>query len=517
MIEHIRIGIVDMGSNAVRFMIAETSGQVHRTIESHRLPVRLGKEVFAKGRISESAIADTVDAFRRFRASCDRHGVKRCRVVATSAMREAGNRDELVRRVREASQFEIDVISGTEEAYLLKLGVETQIDLSSGRSMLVDVGGGSVEIVVVDAGNVESAQSYKLGALRLQEMFCDAGPKQFLELLRRHLKGLGHRLSEHLEGAPIDRYAAVGGNIDSLSELIAARHPIESQDGVGLVRTKDLAAELRSLTKLTLQERIDELGLRPDRADTIIPAGVVYLHLAEVANLGSIMVPETGVKEGLLVEASHVNRTSFVAEDHVDVVLASCRAMGKRFDYESEHAESVLFLAQRLFDQTQELHQLDAHARVLLQAAALLHDIGVAVNNDGHHKHSQYLIESKGLVGLGRSERHIVALVARYHRKALPNPEHTDFASLRRSDRELVERLASLLRLADALDRQHASVVTDVVAAVFGETLELMPTLRAGESTGLTLELAAIKRKGTLFEQLFGLTPVLNCEVIMRS
>ena len=517
MIEHIRIGIVDMGSNAVRFMIVETSGQEQNTIENHRLPVRLGKEVFANGLISESAIADTVDAFRRFRASCDRHGVQRCRVVATSAMREAGNRDELVRRVREASQFEIDVISGTEEAYLLKLGVETQIDLSSGRSLLVDVGGGSVEIVVVDAGNVESAQSYKLGALRLQEMFRDAGPKQFLELLEQHLKGLGHRLSEHLDGANFDRYAAVGGNIDSLAELIALRLPIESQGGVELVQAEDLAEELRSLARLTVQERIDELGLRPDRADTIIPAGAVYLHLAKFASLGSLMVPRSGVKEGLLIEASNVSRTSFVAEDHVDVVLASCRAMGKRFDYESEHAESVLRLAQRLFDQTHKLHQLDEHARVLLQAAALLHDVGVAVNNDGHHKHSQYLIESTALVGLGRSERHMVALVARYHRKARPSPEHADFSRLRRRDREMVERLSSLLRLADALDRQHASVVTDVVTAVRGDALELKPVLRVGDSTGLTLEIAAVKRKGILFEQVFGLKPVLNCEAIRRS
>ena len=160
MIEHIRIGIVDMGSNAVRFMIAEVSGEEQRIIESHRLQVRLGKEVFATGLIPESAIEDTVDAFRRFRASCDQHDVQRCRVVATSAMREASNRDELVRRVADASQFEVDVISGTEEAYLLKLGVETRVDLRSGRSLLVDVGGGSVEIVVVDAGNVESAHSY---------------------------------------------------------------------------------------------------------------------------------------------------------------------------------------------------------------------------------------------------------------------------------------------------------------------------------------------------------------------
>ena len=517
MIEHIRIGIVDMGSNAVRFMIAEVSGEEQRIIESHRLQVRLGKEVFATGLIPESAIEDTVDAFRRFRASCDQHDVQRCRVVATSAMREASNRDELVRRVADASQFEVDVISGTEEAYLLKLGVETRVDLRSGRSLLVDVGGGSVEIVVVDAGNVESAHSYKLGALRLQEMFRDVEPKQFLELLQRHLTGLGHRLTEHLDGDRIDRCVAVGGNVDSLAELIAGRIPVEDQDGVEQIRTTDLDEELRQLTKLTLQQRIDELGLRPDRADTIIPAGAVYLHLAKLAGVDCLSVPRTGVKEGLLVEASKVNRTSFVAEDHVDVVLASCRAMGKRFGYEVKHAESVLLLAQQLFDQTKDLHQLDGHARVLLQAAALLHDIGVVVNNDGHHKHSQYLIESTALVGLGRSERHIVALVARYHRKALPTLEHSDFSRLRRRDREMVERLASLLRLADALDRQHASVVAGVGAAVRGDKLELSPLLRSGKSTGLTLEIAAIKRKGVLFERVLGLKPVLTCAATMRD
>jgi len=517
MTEHMRIGIVDMGSNAVRFMIAEVSGSEQRAIESHRLPVRLGQEVFKAGVIPESAIADTVDAFRRFRASCDRLGVQRTRAIATSAMREARNRSELVHRVREAAQFDIDVISGAEEAYLLKLGVQTKVNLSKGRSLLVDVGGGSVELVVTDDGDVESANSYRLGALRLKEMFRDAGPKQFFELVQRHLKGLGHRLAEHLDGASISRYAAVGGNIDSLADLVVERVPVGTKQGVEAVRVKDLADELRALAKMTTQERIDELGLRPDRADTIVPAGCVYLHLARLAGVDHVMVPRCGIKEGLLVEAIHVNRASFVAEDHVDVVLSSCRAMGKRFGYEAEHAESVLHLAQRLFDQTATLHELDDHARVLLQAAALLHDVGVAVNNDGHHKHSQYLIESTDLVGLGRSERHIVALVARYHRKAMPRPEHTGYSALRRRDREMVERLAAVLRLADALDRQHAAVVTDVAVTIGDKTLELTPTLRAGESTKLTLEAKAIERKGELFEHVFGLKPVLSSGAIVRA
>src|SRR5690606_36162346 len=181
MAEHARTGIVDMGSNAIRFMVAETSGSAHVTLENHRQPIRLGHAVFQTGRIPESAIAETVDAFRRFRATCDHLGVQRTRAIATSAMRDAQNSDALVARVREASGFEIDIISGTQEAYLLKLGVETKIDLSKGRSLLVDVGGGSVELVVVEDGNVASANSYRLGALRMLEAFGDSEATMFVD------------------------------------------------------------------------------------------------------------------------------------------------------------------------------------------------------------------------------------------------------------------------------------------------------------------------------------------------
>jgi exopolyphosphatase / guanosine-5'-triphosphate,3'-diphosphate pyrophosphatase len=498
-----------MGSNAIRFMIAETTDSGHQTLESYRLPVRLGEAVFRTGRIPEAAIADTVDAFRRFRATCERMGVKRTRAIATSAMRDASNRDVLVHRVQEAAGFDIDVISGTQEAYLLKLGVETKIDLSKGRSLLVDLGGGSVEVVVVEDGNVASANSYRLGALRMLEAFRDSDPSMFVDLMQQHLKGLNHRIKEHLEGGKIDRYAAVGGNIDSLADLVSSRIGANQQDQVDACRLSELKQAVLELATLTPEQRIATYGFRPDRADTILPAGLVYLHLGKLAKAKHVLVPRTGIKEGLLVEVAKVHRESFAAEDHVDVVLASCRAMGRRFHYETQHAESVLRLARQLFDQTRELHNLSEHARVLLDAAALLHDIGVTVNNDGHHKHSQYLIESTDLVGLGSYERHLVAMLARYHRKANPNREHADFAALCRRDRSMIEQLTSLLRLADAIDRQHAAVVESITATIREQSLELHATLAEGQSTRLTLEAKAVAAKGALFEKVFGYKPTL--------
>ncbi len=242
-----------------------------------------------------------------------------------------------------------------------------------------------------------------------------------------------------------------------------------------------------------------------------MPAGIVYVRIGELAGVERVLVPRVGIKDGLLIEIVHGHiESSFAAEDHVDVVLSSCRAMGRRFHYETEHAETVLVLARQLFDQTKELHGLGGRARVLLEAAALLHDVGVAVNNDGHHKHSQYLIQSSELVGLSDEERQIVALLARYHRKSAPMREHEEFMALRRRDRTLVERLAAMLRVADALDRQHTNVVRGVSVKIREDTVELRPMLANDQRTRLTLEAKAVDEKGAMFAQLFGRRPCLT-------
>jgi len=505
MAEPARIGIVDMGSNAIRFLVAEATGSTIATLESHRLPVRLGRDVFHSGQIPDATISATVDAFRRFRASCDRLGVRHVRAMATSAMRDARNRDLLIDRVRDASGIEIEVISGTQEAYLLKLGVETKVDLASGRSLLVDVGGGSVEVLLVEKGQVVAADSYRLGALRMLEALAGAedSGESFVELLNKHLRSLERRITDRFESMRVDRYVAVGGNIETLADLVAARRGAPKNGPVESLDLAWLRTEVDELAAMTFEERIATRGLKEDRADTIVPAGIVYLRLGEIAGVSRLLVPRIGIKDGLLVEVVQGHFETFAAEDHVDVVLSSCRAMGRRFHYESDHAEAVLVLARQLFDQTKVLHGLGGRARVLLEAGALLHDVGVAVSNDGHHKHSQYLIEASELVGLTDEERKLVALLARYHRKAPPNREQPEFAVLRRRERTLLERLAAILRIADALDRQHANVVTGVSVEIRENAVDLLPIV-GDPRTRLTLEAKAIEEKGALFVQLFG-------------
>jgi exopolyphosphatase/guanosine-5'-triphosphate,3'-diphosphate pyrophosphatase len=426
-------------------------------------------------------------------------------------MRDARNRDLLIDRVRDAAQIDIEVISGTQEAYLLKVGVASRVALERGCSLLVDVGGGSVEVVLVEDGQVTSADSYRLGALRMLEALreSESGGESFVDLLQKHLKGLEHRIADRFEGKRIDRYLAVGGNVESLADLVAARIGPRRIEGVDAITMDDLQQEVTSLTGIPVGERIERRGLKPDRADTIVPAGIVYLRLGALAGVDKVLVPRVGIKDGLLAEVVQGHFETFAAEDHVDAVLSACRAMGRRFHYESDHAETVLTLARQLFDQTKDLHGLGGRARVLLEAAALLHDVGVAVNNDGHHKHSQYLIQSSEIVGLSDEERQLVALLARYHRKSPPLREHEEFMALRRRERTLVERLAALLRLADALDRQHASVVRGVSVKIREDSVELRPILAGDPRTRLTLEAKAVEEKGAMFWQLFGRQPRL--------
>jgi exopolyphosphatase/guanosine-5'-triphosphate,3'-diphosphate pyrophosphatase len=505
-----RIGIVDMGSNAIRLMIGETGGGTVTLLENHRLSLRLGRDVFHTGQVPEATISEVVDAMRRFRASCDHLGVSQVRAVATAAMREARNRELLVDRVREAAGIELEVISGTQEAYLLALAVQTRIDLRTGRSVLIDVGGGSVQVALVDRGQVTGVDSYRLGALRMLEALADSASagESFVDLLQHHLRSLERRIADRFEQGRIDRCVAVGGNIESLADLLKVRTGERRSDGVEACGLGDVRAEVQELALQSFSERMELKGLKADRADTIVPAGVVYLRLGEIAGVDDLLVPRVGIKDGLLQEVVAGHLRDFAAEDHVDAVLSSCRAVGRKYHFEADHAEAVLTLARALFDQTAQLHGLGKRARVLLEAAALLHDVGVTVNNDGHHKHSQYLIEASDLVGLSEEERHLVALLARYHRKSPPNREHEEFAALRRRERSLVERLAALLRLADALDRQHASLVRTLAVKIGEDRVEVRPILTEGQQSRLTLEKKAVEEKGALFAQVFG-KPVL--------
>ncbi|MCY3598568.1 MAG: Ppx/GppA phosphatase family protein [Gemmatimonadetes bacterium] len=503
----LRVAAIDVGSNAFRFVAAEFVDP-HRYVElaSERVPVRLGRSAFLTGELSPSAIDRTVEGFRRFREEIDRLGIEHVRAVATSAVRESRNGGDLVRRVEKDAGIRLDLISGTDEARLVWTSVKQRVDFGDAKWMLVDLGGGSVEVSLADRSGIMWSQSHRMGSVRLLEELtgADDAPAHFANLLAEYAATLRiPHASKHW--TPV-QLIATGGNIEELARL--AGHG--AADGTRRITRAELAMAIEEFSRLSYSQRIGRLGLREDRADVILPAAIVYDRVAELAGAEEILVPGVGVKEGVLFDLVD-ELTSGAGFGRLErIVHEGALTLGRRYLFDEDHGRHVASLALSLFDQLAEVHGLEPRDRRILLAGAILHDIGQHISYAKHHKHSLYLILHSEIPGIAPNELPLVALVARYHRRAEPRRSHYLYRDLGPPDRERVERLAALLRIADSLDREHLQRVQSIDARVHEDRLEL----RLERRGSLLLEQWALRKKGKLFARIFGLEPYVTFDLV---
>jgi exopolyphosphatase/guanosine-5'-triphosphate,3'-diphosphate pyrophosphatase len=496
----LRCASVDVGSNALRFLAAEFSAlSTYAIIEEQRNPVRLGHGVFLTGRLSADVMDEAIAVFSSYRERMKVLGIDAYRAVATSAVRDSANGVEFLRRVREAAGLELSVISGSEEARLVHRAITSRLDLNGGPWMLVDLGGGSVEVSLADESGILWSESHTMGAVRLLEELTGSAedPGRFLKLLTEYAGTL--RVPSGLESERPVAYAATGGNIETLADMaLSERGP----EGVRRLPVEDLARLIQQLARLSYRERVEKLGLKEDRADVILPAAIVYERLARLAGAREILVPGVGVKEGIILDLVDGLSVPLDLQDkQARQVAQAALSLGRKYRFDEPHGMHVAMHALSLFDQLGRVHGLGEEDRRILHAAAVLHDIGSFVSYTRHHKHTLYLISNSNLQGFTPREILLVANVARYHRRSEPKPTHEPFTALDREERRRVTILASLLRLADALDREHRQTVRRVKARIRSGRLSL--TLRG---TGdMLLEGWALKKKSDLFQRLFSL------------
>lgn len=494
-----RFAAIDVGSNAMRMRIVEASAPNDwREISSERIPVRLGRDVFLNGKLAPTAIADAVDALNRFREAMKAHGVEAYRAVATSAVRDAVNGDVLVERAAREAGIKLEVIEGVEEARLARLAVSHAVELGRRRALLVDIGGGSVEITLLAGGTTRASVSLPLGTVRLTEAFLERDARVTSErraLLREYIDRLLHE-APFLQDLQVDLMIATGGN----AEAIAALCPASTPDGPG-IHASAMEPLAEAMGALPLRERAERYGLRPDRADVIVPAAYVLSAINAFARADVIVAPGVGLREGILAELVERFFSVWDASGEAAAVEAEAVALGRRYRFDETHAQHVAALAASLFDQLTELHGLGPEERSWLRLAAILHDIGDFVGYESHHKHTYYLVVHSELMGLSPEAKEIVANVARYHRKAFPDLSHMGFRKLDRRGRSVVRKLAAILRLADAFDREHLSKVQEIHARVDRSKL----VLRARGEDDLSLSLWTASRKADLFEEVFEL------------
>ena len=454
------IAAIDVGSNAIRLSIANVdSNGGYQTVYNVRAPVRLGQDVFTKGVISAHTIDTMLESFSEFKHKLEEHGATHVKAVGTSALREATNRDVVLRAMHKATGIEISVIGGEEEARLVHMAAKAAVNLKNKVALLVDIGGGSVEVVLADDATVLCAESYAMGSVRLLKILDErAGEERFNQLVTEYVDATQRRLEQEIGDQEIDVCIGTGGSIESLGEL---RKELFDKNSNQKVTADELKALVKKLRATSFEERIHALRLRPDRADVIVPAAIVLQKIVQQAGVNEVIIPGIGLKDGVLLELLSQLRDQ---EKHLhrEQVVESARRLGKKYFFDEKHANTVAKFAVQIFDQTKPFHQMDAEGRLILEVAALLHDIGHYVNVYNHHKHSAYLIQSNPLVGLTQLQMDMVANVARYHRKSAPKMQHKPYEDLSPKNRLTISKLAAILRLADALDHEHASTVESV-------------------------------------------------------
>jgi exopolyphosphatase / guanosine-5'-triphosphate,3'-diphosphate pyrophosphatase len=497
----LRVAAVDVGSNAIRFLVAEfrALGE-YEVLEEERVAVRLGHDVFLSGKLTPEAMNAAVEAIKRFRGRMDALGIEHYRAVATSATRESRNGAEMVARVRREAGIELETITGQEEARLVNLAIVNRVPMGDDKWITVDVGGGSVEVSLVDASGILWSESHVMGSVRLLEELSSAGdePGRFQRLLREYAATLQIPIiAQHWNPRGT---IATGGNAETLAKLAGAN---PGRGRVAAVPLQTLRGLMEMLSKLSYRQRVDQLGLREDRADVILPAGMIYERVATLSGASELLVPAVGLKDGVLIDLAEDVASHQAHEDRKDrQAVAGAMAIGRRYMFDEAHALQVVRLAGSLFDQLGKVHGLGPDERRMLLAAGVLHDIGTFVGYKKHHKHSLYLIANSEVPEFTPREIDIIANVARYHRKGVPAEHHVTFTALPEEDRQRVVKLASLLRIADALDREHLQAVRAVTARVTrGKKLKLEV-----EADGdLLLERWALRRKSDLFTSTFGI------------
>ncbi len=496
-----RLAAIDVGTNTIRCIVVETAdGGEFRILDDERAMVRLGEGLSATGSISAESWARARDALDRMRKIVDGFDVTVVEAVATSAVRKADNGDAFVEAMARETGIRIRVISGEEEAELAALSARHHFDTTHTRYAMVDIGGGSMEIVTAAGEHIEEIHSLELGAVFLTEKFLrrDPIPKSDLERLQRHIRKSLRKALPNGSFTP-QLLIGSGGTVTTLGSMaMAARNEkYDSVHGYEVLRS-DVVHLLAMLQRKPVRERRDVAGLSPDRADIIVGGVAAVDQLMDHFHANVLTINERGIREGLILrslQAHGLLERAPLARDW----RSSVEAFARSCHVDLAHAEHVRHLAVQLFDALAPSFDLDDRARELLEAAAVLHDVGYFISYAKHHKHTYHLLRHADLFGFSPREKEIVANVARYHRKALPRKKHEGYGQLARTDQDLVDRLGGLLRLADGLDRRRNGHVRSLRCRLEDDSFQVS---LEGEGD-LGVELYGGQDKGNLFEQAF--------------
>ncbi len=515
-----RLAAIDLGTNSFHMIIVELLPDMSfLTIDRAKEMIRIGDGSLTTKMLSEEAMSKGLETLMRFRKLAEQRGVETHHIIAfaTSAIREAKNGGAYMETISQKLGIRTSIISGDEEARLIYLAIRQAINIQNRKALMIDVGGGSVELMVGDSEKLYLEESKKLGVTRMYERFIKHDPvteKERIELEQFLIEQI-NPFATQAKAIGYDMAIASSGTAENIASMIFIQEngqPFETLNGNAFSR-KSFQKLYERLLPMKSSERRNIAGLDPKRIDLIIPGLILFDVIFRLFNLKEITISGYALREGMVIDylSKHIEEFRLI---HAipDVRRRSVIELARRCYWDEKRSVHIANLALQLFDELQPLHGLTAHERELLEYAALLHNIGYFISPSGHHKHSQYIIMNGELRGFSNEEIQVIAHIARYHRKSPPKPEHTTFQALPAKHKQVVKYCASILRIANALDRTHRQNVRSVKAKISNKKIELQLTVVSDAE----IEIWAVSRVKDMFEDVFKHSLSVSVEAVVE-
>jgi exopolyphosphatase / guanosine-5'-triphosphate,3'-diphosphate pyrophosphatase len=503
------LAAIDIGTNSFHLIVAKVDDNgIIKVLTRDKETVRLGKSSTDMKYISEEAMQRGLSTLKRFKLICDSYKAE-IRAVATSATREALNKNEFITKVFQETGMQIEVVSGFEEARLIYSGVLQALPVFKEKILLIDIGGGSTEFLAGEKGKVLYANSIKIGAVRLTEKYFPDGKfkKENIESARLYVKSMINHIVRDLKEYKFVSVIGTSGTITNIGMMINAEENGTAAENFTYNNfTYDAGSFSRISKKILRCEKVQELkeikGLDSDRTDIISAGTVILEQIISELKIKTITLSNFALREGIIFDTISKEHSTLLKEDPEDIRYRSIISLAENCRYDKAHSEQVLKLSLRIFEQAKDSLNLSRKDEEYLEAAAILHDIGHNLSHAQHHKHSYYLIRNCELLGFNDEEIEIIANISRYHRKSHPKLKHENFSKLSSDNKERVKKLAGILRIADGFDRGHNSVIQDVIVKPNDGTYEFSVLTKDNQNS--ELEIWGADMRKTLFEEAFG-------------
>ena len=498
-----RIAAIDIGSNSLKLAVVEAAASDSFTIITQdRERVRLGQQTLRKRMLSDEAIRLSADAIGRFRSIAETREADSIIAVATASVRQAHNASEFVNRVEEQTGVHVEVLPSMEEARLIGIASAQYFGREAPSLLNVDIGGGSTELSLMDDDRPKKLFSMKLGAVGLTEMYIHSDPptKAELDKVREEIHFALSQPSRKMQGEQWSVSSGTSGTILNTAALLnyMSANSLEEVPPIEYGKLRKLNKKLAAMSQ---EERARIPVISARRAEVIVAGALILEIVMKKLGIKVLKTCPYALREGVIIDYLSELETEELrpVPDVSDLKLRDVFAIGRRFGYEEAHAIQVALMAEKLFDELSTEFDLERYKRTLLSAGALLHDVGYHISHEAHHKHSLYLIKHSEMTGFSESEKIVISNIARYHRKALPKETHHDYTSLSDRNRQTVDEMSAILRIADGLDRGYESKVNDIKIRRNGVEVELVLLTEQN----VRAEIHAINMKKVAFEKAF--------------